>query len=84
MYARVKGTNREASEGKVGLRPRSVFFLRGPTRSGERATFVGLFRDAQGLGRLDAGSRAGFTSSKFPPPWTSVFQFSSFLYYVWP
>ena len=40
----------------------------------------GLFRDAQGFGRLDAGSRAGFTSSR--PPWTSVFQFSLFLYDV--
>ena len=35
-------------------------------------------KDAQGFGRLDAGSRAGFTSSRSPPPWTSVFQFSLF------
>ena len=27
----------------------------------------GFFRDAQGFGRLDAGSRAGFTSSRPPP-----------------
>ena len=44
----------------------------------------GFFRNAQGFGRLDAGSRAGFTSSRPPPPGTSVFQFSLFLYYVWP
>ena len=37
-----------------------------------------FFRDAQGFGRLDADSRAGFTSSRPPPPWTSVFQFSFF------
>ena len=37
-----------------------------------------FFRDALGFGRLDAGSRAGFTSSRPPPPWTSVFQFSYF------
>ena len=43
-----------------------------------------FFRDAQGFGRLDAGSRAGFTSSRPPPPWTSVFQFSLHLYDVWP
>ena len=44
----------------------------------------GFFRDAQGFGRLDAGSRTGFTSLKTPPPWTSV-QFSRFLYYYfWP
>ena len=35
-----------------------------------------FFRDAQGFGRLDAGLRAGFTSSRPPPPWTSVLQFS--------
>ena len=34
------------------------------------------------LGRLDAGSRAGFTSSRPPPPWTSVFQFSFVLMLV--
>ena len=45
---------------------------------------LGVFRDAQGFGRLDAGSRAGFTSSRPPPPWTLVFQFSLFLYDVWP
>ena len=39
----------------------------------------GFCRDAQGFGRLDAGSCAGFTSSRPPPPWTSIFQFS-FLY----
>ena len=43
-----------------------------------------FFKDAQGFGRLDAGSRAGFTSSRPPPPWTSVFHFSLFLYNVWP
>ena len=37
-----------------------------------------FFKDAQGFGRLDTGSRAGFTSSRPPPPWTSVFQFSYF------
>ena len=41
-------------------------------------------RNARGFGRLDAGSRASFTSSGPPPPWTSVFQFFLFLYNVWP
>ena len=45
---------------------------------------AGKFKDAQGFGRLDASSCAGFTSSRPPPPWTSVFQFSLFLYDVWP
>ena len=44
----------------------------------------GFFRDGQGFGRLDVGSRAGFTSSRPPPQWTLVFQFSLFLYDVWP
>ena len=42
------------------------------------------FGDAQGFGWLDAGSHAGFTSSRPPPPWTSVFQFFLFLSDVWP
>ena len=37
-----------------------------------------FFRDAQGFGRLGAGSRAGFTSSR-PPP-TSMLQFSLVLH----
>ena len=40
---------------------------------------LGAFcKDAQGFGRLDAGSRAGFTSPRPPPPCTSVFQFPYF------
>ena len=42
----------------------------------------GFFRDAQGFGRLDAGSRAGFTSSRPPSLWTPVLQFPFFLYDV--
>ena len=33
----------------------------------------GFFRDAQGFGRLDVGLRAGFTSLRPSPPWTSAF-----------
>ena len=44
----------------------------------------GFFRDAQGFGRVDADSSAGFTSSRPPPPWTSVFQFSLSLFDVGP
>ena len=43
----------------------------------------GFSRNVHGFGRLNAGSRAGFTSSRLPPSWTSVFQFSLFLYDVW-
>ena len=49
-------------------------------RTGKIRVF--FFKDAQGFGRLDAGSHAGFTSSRPPPPWTSVSQFSFFLYDV--
>ena len=50
-----------------------------------RQDLCGVFRDMQGFGRLDAGSCAGFTTSRPPLPWTSVFQ----IYYfcindVWP
>ena len=43
----------------------------------------GFFKDAQGFRRLDAGSRAGFTNSRSPPPWTSVTQLFLVLYDVW-
>ena len=49
LCARIKGANREISEGKDDLQPRSVFFLRGPTKSGERTRFVGLFQGCTGL-----------------------------------
>ena len=42
----------------------------------------GAFSRMHGFGRLEAGLRAGFASSRPPPQWTSVFQFSSFLYDV--
>ena len=43
----------------------------------------GFLKDAQGFGWLDADSRAEFTSSR-SPPWTSILQFSIFMYNVWP
>ena len=42
-----------------------------------------FFRDAQGFGQLDAGSHAGFTSSRLASPSTLVFQFSLFLHDEW-
>ena len=57
--------------------PRSYFFLRGPQEAANGQDSWGFFRDAQGFGRLDAGSRAD-SKSRPPPPWTSVFQFPYF------
>ena len=80
---RIKGANREVSEGKADLIT-TVCFL--PTRANkERRTGKNrgaFFKDAQGFGRLDTGSLAGFTSSRPQPPWTSVLQFSLFLHDV--
>ena len=45
----------------------------GPERAAKGQNSWGFFKDARGLGRLDAGSRAGFASSRPPPPRTSVF-----------
>ena len=85
LCARAEGVNRDVSEGKAYVLTTGIFLTtRATTRSGERARFVGLFLGCKGLGRLDAGSRAGFTSSRHPPSWTSVFQFSLFWYDVWP
>ena len=85
LCARIESANREGSEGKADLWPRSFFFLREPHGAASGQDSWDFFKDAQGFGRLDAGSRAGFASSRPPPPpWTSVFQFSLFLYDVWP
>ena len=81
VCARIKGANREDSEGKADVWPRSVFFLRGPLGAASGKDLWNSFKD-QGFGRLDAVSRAGFTSSRPPLPRTSVFQFSLFLYDV--
>ena len=40
----------------------------GQQRAANQQDSWGFFKDAQGSGRLDAGSRAGFTSSRPPPP----------------
>jgi hypothetical protein len=80
LCARITGVNREVSEEKLTSDHGHFSSYEGhkERRTGKiRGTF---FRDAQGFGRLDTGSRAGFTSSRPPPPWTSVFQFSLFLY----
>ena len=56
-----------------------VFFsLQGPQGAMNGEDSGDFFKDAHGFGRLDAGSRAGFTSSRPPPPWISVFQFPYF------
>ena len=79
LCARITGLNREVSEGKADVWPRSYFFLRGPQGAANGQDSWGFFRDAQGFGRLDAGSRAGSTSSRPPPPGPrSVFQFPYF------
>ena len=80
LCARITGLNREVSEVKADVGTRSFFFLRGSQGAANGQDSWGFFRDVQGFGRLDAGSRAGFTSSRPPPPWTSVFEFSLFLY----
>ena len=42
----------------------------------------GIFQGCTSFGRLDAGSRAGFTSLRPSPPWTSVIQLFLFLHDV--
>ena len=80
MCARIKGANREVSEGKKLMSDHGLF----SSCDGQQGAANGqdsrdLFRDTQSFGWLDAGSRAGFTSSRPPRPRTSVFQLSLFL-----
>ena len=80
LCAWITSLNREVFEGKADADHGSFFFLRGPQGAANGQYSSGFFRDAQGFGRSDAGSRAGFTSSRPPPPWTSVFQVFICLY----
>ena len=62
-----------------------VFFLpTRATRSGERARFVGLFKDAQGFEQLDAGSRADFTQLKASTTLDLGISTFLILYDLWP
>ena len=83
LCSKITGLNRDVSEGNADddVWPRFYFFLLrgGPQGAANGQDSWGFFRDdVQGFGRLDAGSRAGSTSSRPPPPWTSVFQFPYF------
>ena len=68
LCARIKGGNREVSKRKADVWPWSFFFLRGPQGMANGQDLWGFFKDAHGFRRLDAGSRAGFASSRPPPP----------------
>ena len=84
LYARIKGANREVSEGKA-ISDHGLFSsYEGRQGAANGQDSWGFFREAQGFGRLDAGSRPGFTSLRPRLPWTSVFQFPLSLYDVWP
>ena len=56
------------------------------TRSGERTRFVGLFQGCAGHWTAECWLARGLHQIKAstPPQWTSIFQFSLFLYDVWP
>ena len=49
LCARIESANREVSEGKADLWPRSFFFLRGPHGAANGQDSWGLFKDAQGF-----------------------------------
>ena len=84
LCARTKGVNWEVSEVKADVWPRSFFFLREPQGAANGQDSWCFLKSAQDFGRLDAGSCAGFTSSRPPPPLTSVFQLFLFLLDVRP
>ena len=49
LCARIESANREVSEGKADLGPRSFFFLRGPHGAANGQDSWGFFKDAQGF-----------------------------------
>ena len=81
LCARITSLNREVSEGKADVWPRSYFFLpTWATRSGERGRFLGVFArmhralDGWMLARVPASPARGLHHHA----WTSVFQFPYF------
>ena len=85
LCSRINGTNREIFGRENLISDHGLFYSYEDQQEAANGKIRGeFFRDAQGFGRVDAGSRAGFTSSRLPPPWTSVFQFSIFLRGMWP
>ena len=85
LCARITGLNREVSEGKKLMFDHGHFSSYEGHKERRTGKIHGAFsRMQKGFGHLDAGSRAGFTSSRPPPPRSSVFQFFLFLYNVWP
>ena len=84
LCARIKGANWEILREKL-ISDHGLFSsYEGQQGAANGQNSWDFFRDAQGFGRLNASSRAGFTSSRPPPPWTPVFGFSLFLYDVRP
>ena len=69
LCARIKRIHPEVYEEKADVWLWSVLYLRGPTRSMSGQDSKGVFTDARGFGRLDAGSRADSIPSRPPPPW---------------
>ena len=70
----LKGTGSSCGSGEAPDTPCSTLegYGEGPQRAANGKKTWSFFKDAQGFGRLDAGSRAGFASPR-SPPWTSVF-----------
>ena len=84
LCTRIKGSNQEVSEVKADVWPRYFFFLRGPTRSCERARFVGLVQGRTGL--WTAGCWLARRLHQFKASTTVDLGISIFLilYDVWP
>ena len=85
LCTRIKDANREVSEGeKADVLPRSFFFLRGPTRSGERTIFVGLFQGCTGLWTTGCWLARPLHQFKVSTTMDLGISISLFLYDVWP
>ena len=69
------GSSRVAQEKRLFDTPRSTLEGYGeePQKGANGQNSWDFLKDARGFGRPDAGSRAGFASSRPPPPWTLVF-----------
>ena len=86
LCARIQGANREVSEGKADVWPRSFFFLRGPTRSGDgkiRGAFSRMHRALDGWMLARALASPAQCLHHHGPRYFN-FPHTVYLYDVWP
>ena len=84
LCAGIESANREVSEGKADLRPRSLFFLRGPHGASNGQDSWGFFQGCAGLWTAGCRLARRLHQLKASTTMDLGISISFFLYDVWP